>query len=111
MSGQATFAWSWSGPALAANQGFELRIWKDGQLDHYGAAEPTNNASLTINIPAAYGVQQGGSGAYFWTVAVVQRSPYKRVGPEAAPRQLQVQVGGGGGGGGGPAPTHEPPPP
>ena len=110
MSGQATFAWRWDGPALAANQGFELRIWKDGQPVHYGAAEPTSSTSLAINLPAAHGVSQGGSGAYFWTVAVVQRNPYQPTGPEAAPRQLQVQMEGGGDGGGS-APTHEPPPP
>jgi hypothetical protein len=108
VSGPASFSWRWDGPSLAANQGFEVRIWKAGQPDHYGAAEPTGSSGLTINAPASYGVQQGGPGAYFWTVAVVQRSPYQRTGPEALPRRLQIP-GGGGGGGGGLPPTHEPP--
>ncbi len=94
LTDQAMFSWRWAGPALAAGQGFEVRIWKEGQSVHYGAASPTDGPSLTIHLPAAYGVVQGGSGTYFWTVAVVQRSPYKQIGPEAAPRRLQVQVGG-----------------
>jgi hypothetical protein len=111
-TGQTNFTWSWAGSALGTDLGFEVRIWKEGRPVHYGAAEPTNDTSLTINLPAAFGVAQGGSGAYFWTVAVVQRRPYQQVGPEAPPRSLQVQVSGGDGGGrGGPAPTWAPPPP
>ncbi len=109
VSGSATFAWRWNGPPLTDNQGFEVRIWKEGQPDHNGAAEPTNGTNLQINLSTAYGVAHGGAGDYFWTVAVVQRSPYQRTGPEAPPRRLRVQVGGGEGGG--PAPTWTPPEP
>ncbi len=81
-----------------------MRIWREGQPDHYGAAAPTQSTSITIDVGGAFGVQQGGAGSYLWTVALVQREPYKRIGPEATPRRLQVQVEGGG-----PLPTHEPP--
>jgi hypothetical protein len=92
-SGQTTFSWSWDGPALAANQAFEIRIWQEGQPDHYGAAEPVRTTSVTIDVRTAYGVTQGGSGTYYWTVALVERDPYKRIGPEASPRTLAVSVG------------------
>ena len=91
-SGPVTFVWRWSGPALGSNQGFEVRVWKQGQADHYGAADPEDGTSTAINLEGAYGVQQGGSGRYFWTVAVVQRSPYERIGPEATPRSLLYSV-------------------
>jgi hypothetical protein len=54
-------------------------------------------------------VTQGGSGQYLWTVAVVRVQPsYEKIGREAPPRALDVQVSAGGGGGGG-GPTAAPP--
>jgi serine/threonine-protein kinase len=103
-TGPMTFSWSWTGSALQANQGFEVRLWKDGQ-EHYGAADPVRGMSLATDVRGAYGVQQGGSGEYWWTVAVVQikddRNDYNRIGPETAPRRLIVNFSGG----------HTPPPP
>jgi eukaryotic-like serine/threonine-protein kinase len=108
------FAWTWPGEALDANQGFEVRIWRDGQPDHYGAAGIVRGQTwLRLDdVRTAYGVQQGGPGSYHWTVALVQVEPYKRIGPEAPPRTLLVDSSGGGGGGGPsnpPAPTSPPP--
>jgi hypothetical protein len=101
-SGPMRFEWSWSGPALDPNQGFEVRLWRENQPEHYGAAAPVSETSATINVGGAYAVQQGGTGSYFWTVALVQRDPYVRLGPEAPPRVLLVT---GAGGEGGAAPT------
>jgi hypothetical protein len=95
-SGPIRFEWTWSGPALEPNQGFEVRIWREGQPEHYGAAAPVTETSLTTDVSGSYAVQQGGSGSYFWTAALVQRDPYARLGPEAPPRVLLVTVGGGG---------------
>ncbi len=108
-SGRTTFAWNWNGPALTENQGFEVRIWRDGQPDHYGAAAIVQGATSTvIDVWTAYGVQQGGSGSYYWTVAVVEISPYSRTGPEATPWTLQIGAAGNDGGGGSSPPA--PPP-
>ena len=101
VSGTTTFTWQWSGAPLAANEAFEVRLWKEGQPDHYGATGPVRSTSATFDVGGAYGVQQGGSGRYFWTVAVVQMDPYQRTGEEAPPRSITVELGGGGGGGGG----------
>ncbi len=105
-SGVATFRWTWAGPPLQDNQGFEVRIWKEGQPDHYGAAAPARDNRLESDIRGAFGVQQGGAGDYFWTVALVQIDPYARIGLEAPPRKLTVQFDGGGSG-----PPPPPPPP
>jgi hypothetical protein len=102
-----TFTWSWTGPAPTANQGFEVRIWKEGQPDHYGAAEPVRITSTTIDVRSAYGVTQGGPGAYFWTVALVQLDPPRRIGPEALARTLIISEAPAGG----PEPTWTPAPP
>ncbi|MFZ1628168.1 MAG: hypothetical protein WAV70_04480 [Anaerolineae bacterium] len=95
-NGEVTFAWNWAGPPLAANQGFEIRVWREGQPDHYGASSPVTTNSTTVGLAGAYGVQQGGSGRYFWTVALVQLNPYRRIGPEASARVLMVELPGGG---------------
>lgn len=93
------FAWTWPGAALDANQGFEVRIWRDGQPDHYGAAGIVRGATfLRLDVWTSYGVQQGGPGQYYWTVALVQVEPYKRIGPEAPPRTLNIGTSGGDGG-------------
>ena len=95
-NGLVTFSWDWPGPPLTPNQGFEVRVWRADQPDHYGAAAPVRTNSATIDLAGAYGVQQGGSGLYFWTVAVVGLNPYQRIGPEAAARQLTIELAGGG---------------
>lgn len=112
LSGQVTFRWQWAGPPLEANQGFELRIWQEGQPYHYGAASPTQETQIQINLSAAYGIQQGTGGQYFWTVVVVQRDPYETLGAEAAPRTFTFgsSSGGSSSGGGGTDDRGAPPP-
>jgi hypothetical protein len=103
------FSWSWSGGALTQNQGFEVRLWKEGQPVHYGAASPVRTTSAEVDVRGAYAVQIGGEGRYLWTVAVVQMDPYQRIGDEAIPRSVQVSLGGGSPGGPPPVPTVAPP--
>jgi len=94
-SRRTTFEWEWAGSPLKANQGFEIRIWKEGQPDHYGAADAKGIGKQTryeLDVAGAYGVQQGGDATYFWTVAVVQLDPYLRIGEEAAPRRIAYQA-------------------
>ena len=111
VSGRTTFSWQWFGPALEPNQAFEVRLWKEGQPDHYGAAAPTRSPNLTIDVNGAYGVQQGGSGWFLWTVALVEVEPYRRIGEEAPPRAIFVQVDGGGSSTPVAPPAWTPPPP
>ncbi len=104
-----TFSWRWNGSALAANQGFEVRIWKEGQTDHYGAASPVRETSQEIHLENAYGIQRGGDGTYFWTVALVQLDPYMRIGQEATPRTMVIYFSGSLDDGKNPTPVPGPP--
>lgn len=79
--GNVTFAWSWNGAPLGANQGFELLIWKQGE-PHNGAAPPTSGTSLTLDM-SSYA-----EGSYFWSVVVVKLQPYGRLFAEATPRTI-----------------------
>jgi serine/threonine protein kinase len=108
VSGKVIFAWTWAGPALKANEGYELRIWKEGQ-EHFGGASPVTETILILDLAGAYAVRQSGPGRYSWSVAVVELSPYKRIGPEAPPRLLEIGEGSFSPGGP-PAATPAPPP-
>ena len=92
----ADFKWKWTGRPLGPNEGFELRIWKEGNPDHPGAAPPVAYVagadhvySIHIgSIRASPGVVDISTTDWinvYWTVAVVQLNPYRRTGPEAKP--------------------------
>lgn len=90
--GNVDFTWQWEG-ALAAGQGFEVRIWEEGSSEHLGAEKPVTQPSAglwrqQIDVDLVPAMQRGGSGNYWWTVAVVAIDPYARIGEEAPPRRL-----------------------
>lgn len=109
--GPTEFEWQWGGE-LGPDQGFEVRVWREGEppsgvhnavednLKGTVVALGNNRYRLTVNIRDAFGVK-GRSGEYLWTVALVQISPeYKDLGIQAPPGRLRFEAGGGGGGGG-----------
>lgn len=108
--GQTEFEWQWNGQ-LAEGQGFEVRVWREGEPPSgvHNAVEDNqkgnivavgnNTYRLSVNIKEAYGVK-GRSGEYWWTVVLIQFQPeYKDLGTQAAPARLRFEAGGGGGGG------------
>jgi uncharacterized protein YgiM (DUF1202 family) len=111
--GLTEFKWQWGG-SVPADQGFEVRAWREGEppagvhnavLDNQNGkvkALGNNTYSLTVDITNAPSVR-GRSGDYLWTVLLVQISPdYKELGVQASsPGHLRLAVPGGGGGGGG----------
>jgi hypothetical protein len=110
--GPTEFEWRWSG-SVAADQGFEVRVWRDGEppagvhnsvIDNQNGnvmSLGNNTYRLNVDITDAYGVQ-GRGGEYLWTVALVQISPeYQDLGTQASPGRLRLELGGGGDGGGG----------
>jgi hypothetical protein len=115
--GPTEFEWQWNGP-VGADQGFEVRVWREGEppAGVHNAVEDNKNGKvvalgnntyrLTVDIRDAAGVR-GRSGEYRWTVVLVQISPdYKDLGIQAPPGRLRFEAGGGGQGGGG-APVHD----
>jgi hypothetical protein len=106
------FEWQWNGQ-LGPDQGFEVRVWRDGEppAGVHNAVEDNKNGNiaalsnntyrLTVNIRDSFGVK-GRTGDYLWTVVVVQISPeYKDLGIQAPPGRLRFEAGGGGKGGDG----------
>jgi serine/threonine protein kinase len=108
--GQTEFEWQWNGQ-LQEGQGFEVRVWREGEppagvhnavednQNGHIAALDNNTYRLSVNIKDAFGVK-GRSGEYLWTVVLVQISPeYKDLGIQALPGRLRFEAGGGSGGG------------
>jgi tRNA A-37 threonylcarbamoyl transferase component Bud32 len=111
-AGPTEFEWQWTSP-LGAGQGFEVRVWREGEppAGVHNAVEDNQNGNvaalgnntyrLNVDITDAYGVL-GRGGDYLWTVALVQVSPdYQDLGKQASPGSLRLDIGGGGGDGGG----------
>jgi hypothetical protein len=109
--GPTQFQWQYGG-ALGENQGFEVRVWRDGEapagvhnsvLDNrQGKIQALENGTyqLTADITETPGVRKRG-GEYNWTVILVELEPYKELGVQAPAARLRFDVPGGGGGGGG----------
>lgn len=110
--GPTQFEWQWSSP-LAENQGFEVRVWREGEppagahdavLDNKNGtvqALGNNRYRLNVDISEAFGVK-GRGGDYNWTVVLVQIEPeYQDLGIQAPTGQLRYAAPGGGGGGDG----------
>lgn len=114
--GPTEFEWQWT-DSLPEDQGFEVRVWQEGEppmgvhnavLDNQnGTIEQIdeNSYRLVTDITEAPSVQSQ-RGEYNWTVVLVQISPeYKDLGIQAPPGKLRFEPpfddGGGGGGGGG----------
>jgi serine/threonine protein kinase len=110
--GLTEFEWQWGSP-LEPDQGFEVRVWREGEpaagvhnavLDNKEGniqALGNNTFRLVADITNAPSVR-GRGGDYLWTVLLVQISPeYKELGVQAAPPgRLRFAPPGGGGGGG-----------
>lgn len=95
-----TFVWDWAGP-LPADQAFEVRIWKEGQPVHLGAAQVVMQPEggvwqQSIRVNDAPAVRAGGDGIYFWTVGRVRRAGETPIGNEAPPRRFIYRSDSGG---------------
>jgi hypothetical protein len=109
--GPTDFKWQYGG-ALGENQGFEVRIWRDGETpsgvhdsvqdNRQGKIQALGNGvyQLTTNISQTPGVNNRG-GEYNWTVILVELEPYRELGIQAPAARLLFNAPGGGGGGGG----------
>ena len=71
-----TIQWTWS-KELAANQGFEVRVWHASDSSPMGVAPPTTEKQLEMNFHLTPAYKQHGEGFYYLDVIVVQIEPYK----------------------------------
>jgi hypothetical protein len=103
--GPTEFEWRWGGQ-VGADQGFEVRVWREGEppAGVHNAVQDNQNGRvialgngtyrLSVDITDAYGVQ-GRGGDYLWTVALVKISPeYQDLGTQAVPGRLRLELGG-----------------
>ena len=74
--GQQRFAWQWDGPALGANQAFDLRIWSQQEQQagrpRRGAVPPTRDTEAEVALQFVPAIKDYGVGDYYWTVVVVE---------------------------------------
>jgi hypothetical protein len=78
LSGIQRFTWQWSGPPLAGDLAFDLRIWSQREEQNgwprRGAITPTRDTHAGVNLPYAPAIADYGSGDYYWSVVVVKLS-------------------------------------
>jgi hypothetical protein len=99
--GPTIFEWEWHAP-LAEGQGFEIRVWREGEPplgahdavadNQAGRVESLGQDKyrLDINIKDAAGID--GRGEYLWSVALIQVSPeYADLGLQASPAHLRFE--------------------
>ncbi len=100
--GPTIFEWEWHAP-LAEDQGFEVRVWREGEppLGAHDAVADNQASSveslgqdkyrLEINIKDAAGIE--GRGEYFWSVALIRIAPeYVDLGIQAPPARLRFET-------------------
>ena len=101
--GPTEFVWQWTG-SVPSGSGFEVRVWREGDLPVGAHDALLDNRSgnihkmdgqryrLKTNIEQAAGVG-GRNGIYLWTVALVQVSPsYADLGLQAEPAKLRLEL-------------------
>jgi len=81
---------------LPENHAFELRVWRE-RASHDGAHDARlttqdevcqGGSSCSLSLPTQRVPNFRENGLYFWTAAVVQLEPYRRIGDEAPPHQV-----------------------
>jgi len=85
-AGEVVFRWTYP-QSLKAGEAFQVLIWKEGQTDHLGAAEYTQQTQQKINLDAILPAR-GGPGQYRWSVVVVLITTGDRLSPEAGSWRL-----------------------
>jgi len=85
---QGVVLFSWSYPRLGLRKAFQVLIWKEGEKEHYGAADFTRNRQQQINLDDVSQVRDGGPGVYYWTVVVVDKKTEARLSPDDTGRRF-----------------------
>jgi hypothetical protein len=76
---RVTFRWEWKGAPLRENQAFDVRIWSEQEElkggPRRGAAAPTRDTQVEVDLRFVPAIQDFGRGTYYWTVIVVEVQP------------------------------------
>jgi hypothetical protein len=85
LSSKWRFDWQWNHPALPEDLAFDLLIWSEAEQglnrdSWQGVITPSQNTWADVEVGEIAPVQEHGEGTYYWTVIVVRKEPYKRVG-------------------------------
>jgi hypothetical protein len=80
--------WDYAPMPLGLSKGFQVLIWREGEVEHYGAARFTRQREQRIDLDEVPQVKSGGMGTYYWTVVVVDQRTDKRISPEANPMRF-----------------------
>ena len=83
VKGQVLFKWQYS-HALNTSEAFQVLIWRDGALEHLGAAGFTRQTEQGIDLDILLR-DRGGPGQYWWSVVVVDEGTEARLSDEATP--------------------------
>jgi len=86
LQGMVTFSWSYG--RLALRKAFQVLIWKEGEKEHYGAADFTRQRQQQINLDDVSQVRDGGPGVYYWTVVVVDKKTEARLSSDDTGRRF-----------------------
>ncbi len=87
LQGVVRFEWSYS-RTLGQNQAFQVLIWKEGEIDHQGAADSQTEKWQSIDLDAVPKLNSDGPGEYLWSVVVVDSRTDDPLSPEATPRKF-----------------------
>jgi hypothetical protein len=86
LQSEVHFEWQWDGQPLPEGFAFDLLIWSEAEhQEHqgacaYGVIETDQALERDVDLDYVQTIIEHGGGPYFWTVVVVKKEPYERVG-------------------------------
>jgi hypothetical protein len=98
LQGEVHFQWQKAGQPLPEGLAFDLLIWSEAEHQEHqgtgalGIIETDPSLERDVDLDYVQTIIDHGGGAYFWTVIVVQKEPYSRVGAWGEKRPFNYTV-------------------
>ena len=98
LQGEVHFKWQWDGQPLPDGFAFDLLIWSEAEHQKhqgacaYGVIETDQALERDVDLDYVQTIIAHGGGPYFWTVIVVKKEPYERVGVWGEKRPFAYSV-------------------
>ena len=80
------FEWQWEGEPLPDDMAFDLLIWSEAEnREHqgegaFGVIDTERSQECDVDLDYVHTIMEHGEGNYYWTILVVRKDPYERVG-------------------------------